>query len=267
MRIGRYIAGGRKPWAIGYAEYKNRALRRILRDESLLDRFRRRAALPDGYGSRLDERLVEYPWLVARLGVAAGRLLDAGSTLNDREVLALPALRARSVVISNLTEEPVILGEHVSYVRGDLRLASFRDGCFDEVACISVLEHIGMNNTFIYSPDSRRNESRPQDYVKAVRELKRVLKPRGRLLLTVPYGRYENHEWLQQFDRDHIRAVCDTFDGTACNVDYYKYAGSWQIADESACTESRYFDIHRRGALEPDYVAAARAVACVELVH
>ena len=64
-----------------------------------------------------------------------------------------------------------------------------------------------------------------------------------------------------------IRTVVDVFGGSTCNVTYYKYFDDgWQIADADACNGCSYFDIHNRSDYEPDYVAAACAVACIELV-
>ena len=33
----------------------------------MLDRFAQGLALPEGYAPRLDERVVEYPWVLSRL--------------------------------------------------------------------------------------------------------------------------------------------------------------------------------------------------------
>jgi len=83
----------------------------------------------------------------------------------------------------------------------------------------------------------------------------------------VPYGRYENHGWLQQFDRERLESILDVFGGTPTTVAFYKYfADGWQLVDADACGDCRYFDMQRRKDYEPDYVAAARAVACAELV-
>ena len=124
-----------------------------------------------------------------------------------------------------------------------------------------------MNNTFLYSQDPRFNEFRPDDYQDVIREFKQLLKPGGKLFITVPYGRYENLGWLQQFDYPRIETVLEVFGGSASNVAYYKYfTDGWQVVDADACADCSYFDIHNRSDYEPDYVAAARAVACIEMV-
>ncbi len=266
-KIKKYLTSGCKPWTEGYKEYKEMVLRDVLSDQDLLDCFLHNRVLPVNYGFRIDERVVEYPWVLARLGVAERFLLDAGSALNYEYILDHPTLRNRSVVIYNLSPEGVVRRSNVSYVYGDLRRTILKSECFDEIVCISTLEHIGMNNTFIYCKDSRFNEFRPDDYQDVVREFKRLLKPGGKLFITVPYGRYENLGWLQQFDRQRIETVLEVFGGSASSVAYYKYfADGWQVVDTDACANCSYFDIHNRSDYEPDYVAAARAVACIEMV-
>jgi hypothetical protein len=82
----------------------------------------------------------------------------------------------------------------------------------------------------------------------------------------VPYGRYQNLGWLQQFDCGMVKKVLDIFQGTSSDVTYYKYfSDGWQIANADMCAHCCYFDIYSRPFFEPDYVAAAHAVACIEM--
>ena len=266
-RIRKYLASGQKPWTPGYAEYKEKFLGEALRDKDLLASFRRNKTLPAQYGFRLDERVVEYPWILTRLGIAERLLLDAGSALNFPHLLDLPEMKSRSVVIYNLSPESVVKRSNVSYIYGDLRRTILNSEYFDEIVCISTLEHVGMNNTFLYSKDIRFDELRTDDYQDTVKEFKRLLKPGGRLFITVPYGHYENLGWLQQFDRQKVETAVEVFDGSSSSIAYYRYsADGWQIADADACADCSYLDIHHHPNYEPDYVAAARSVACLEMV-
>ena len=64
-----------------------------------------------------------------------------------------------------------------------------------------------------------------------------------------------------------VKAVIDAFGTSPESVAYYKYsADGWQAADADACADCFYFDIHNSPGYESDYVAAARAVACIEMV-
>ena len=266
-RITKYLTSGRKPWARGYSEHKERIINSVLKDKELLDYFLHSRVLPSRYGFRIDERVVEYPWVLVRLGVAGQLLLDAGSALNYEYILAHPVLRNRSVVIHNLSVENVVKRNKVSYIYGDLRHTSFRSECFDEIVCISTLEHIGMDNTFLYSKDKTFKESKMDDYKLVVREFRRLLVLGGRLFLTVPYGKYENMGWQQQFDEKMVREVFKEFGGKNFEVTYFKYTNDgWQVSKAQECNECVYFDIHKRKDFDSDYAAAARAVACIEMV-
>jgi SAM-dependent methyltransferase len=215
----------------------------------------------------VDERIVEIPWLLGRLTEEPRVMLDAGASLNHDFLLDMAPLQTRRVIMCALSREKRLVGDHVAYVLGDLRHAGFRDESFDEIVCISTLEHVGLDSTRVYSRNARWRESRPDDYREAVREFRRLLKRGGRLLLTVPYGRYENHGWLQQFDRECLNSVLQVFGGQTNAIAFYKYlADGWQLTDADACGDCRYFDIQSRRDHEADYVAAARAVACMELV-
>lgn len=267
-RIGRYLASGRRPWTTGYEEYKQRAIRSALNDDALLAQFRMSGELAPQYGYRIDERIIEYPWVLSRLEEGGrGFLLDAGSTLAHPFLQGAVGLRDRSVVVYDLAINGVLATSHARYIRGDLRQIGIRTASFDQIICISTLEHVGMNNAFLYAKHPQFNENRPNDYSSVMREFARLLRPQGRLLMTVPYGQHEDHGWWQQFDRRKIAMAIRDFGASEIHEAYYKYSeDGWQVADADDCSACRYFDIHRRREYDADYAAAARAVACIELV-
>jgi len=67
---------------IAYYEAREQEIRRVLGSPAILQTFLKSEALPKNYGRGLDERIVEYPWLMSRLGNRSSKLLDLGSTLN-----------------------------------------------------------------------------------------------------------------------------------------------------------------------------------------
>ena len=108
--------------------------------------------LPDGYGVDLDERIIEYPWLLSHLPSGPGLLLDAGSALNFRFLLDLPALAAKTVHICTLAPERQSFWElGISYTFQDLRRTCYRDAFFDHVVSLSTVEHIGLDNGRFYT--------------------------------------------------------------------------------------------------------------------
>jgi SAM-dependent methyltransferase len=175
---------------------------------SLLDSEKWRAIfasggqLPPGLGAGFDERVVEYPWLFSR-GLS-GRVLDAGSVLNHRHVVErlLPAIDDLTIV--TLAPEPVAFTSlGISYLYADLRNLPLRDDWFDEIVCLSTLEHVGMDNAG-YGAAGPQAEDPREDAAQALRELLRVVRPGGRIHLSVPFGRREDLGWLRQLDRDDV---------------------------------------------------------------
>lgn len=265
VKIQSHLLTGRKPWTAGYVDYRQDFASRAIRDPYLCERFRSNSELPKGYGMRLDERVIEYPWVISRLSESEAPLLDAGSTLNHSGILEFPALQNKPIIVYNLTPEQTIRRANVSYVYGDLRRTIFKDESFREIVCISTLEHIGMDNT-LFTQDKHYKEFRPLDYRAVMHEFRRLLAPSGRLLLTVPYGQYQNCGWLQQFNYELLNDAIRTFDGTVSDQAFYRYTrDGWILTDARDCSNCEYYDYTRESNYDWDYAAAARAVACVEL--
>lgn len=262
-----YVLSGKIPWYPGYNEYRIAQIEQALSNRDAMVAFRDFTRLPIGYGNGIDERMVEYPWLLSRIGTSS-IVLDAGGTLNHDWILARPELNRKRVVIYTLAPESYVKHtENVSYIYGDLRETVLRNDQFDLIACISTLEHVGMDNTVFYSKQVRYAEQRPEDFLQVVDELKRLIKPGGRVLVTVPYGAEQNHGWFQQFTSERVQLLLDRFQPIQTDVRYYAYSSTgWQIATAEECNDAVYFDFHRDGRKRnSDNAAAARAVACIEL--
>jgi len=275
-QIQDYIAAGRLPFSPGYDPYRWNVIQRTLVDDGLMERFRRYETLPAGYGQYLDERVVEYPWLLSRLEPATKLLLDAGSTLNNLRLLECSTLAPYEKYIVTLAPESVCYWEHgISYIFGDLRSLLFRDDYFDVITCISTLEHIGMDNTLIYTGDGSYKEYVQDDYLNAVRELRRVLKPGGKCYVTVPFGQYQYDVFQQQFDVEMLTRVEEAFKPSNVTEYYYKYSETgWNTATQADCKDARYFNVHKtkyfdknsKLDFEADKAAAARAIAALEMI-
>jgi len=237
-----------------YGPARSRVVGDALLDGALLDRFRRSARLPEGYGLGLDERVVEYPWLLAHQ--RGGPALDAGSTLNHAQVLDRFLEPLAPLHIATLRPEAEALTERgISYVYCDLRDLPLRDGRFRTVVCASTLEHVGMDNArYGEAGDSAADPD--AEARRALRELVRVAARGATILVTVPYGRAEDHGWFRQLDRAGVEAIVEGLAGaTKATVTVYAYGpAGWQLSDLDAAAQARY----------GDGVPAAQAVACIE---
>ena len=179
---------------------------------------------------------------------------------------------------------PILHGEPIcfwhkgiSYLFGDLRDIPIRDGYYDTIACISALEHVGFDNTY-FSESQVHREHRTEDFLLAMRELGRVLKSGGSLLLTVPFGAHHCYETFQQFDRKTLHQAVEAF-GKSSEVQetFFRYtSGGWQEAVAEECADCEYAKWAAKAweqkewpeslPVEADRAAAARAVACVRLI-
>lgn len=265
LRLNYYRIRGYRPWTTGYTVFRNRLIQQTICDPAMLERFKNFSQLPEGFGVRLDERVIEYPWVLSKLSDESELLLDAGSVLDFQFLLEHPRLASKRIVTYTLAPEGVVETPLVSYIYGDLRETILRSELFDTIVCISTLEHVGMNNGLLYTQDILYDESKPVDYRLVVKEFHRLLKPDGRLLLTVPYGRYEDHGWLQQFDNSLLQDVLNTFGGRALVYFYIYSVHGWNVATREQCDNASYHDIHQTEEMQDDFAAAARAVACVTL--
>ena len=272
-----YLCRGRLPLTVGYREYRTRYVRKIIGNDNVLKLFNAGQELPVGFGVRLDERVVEYPWVLSRLARYGEKLrvLDAGSTLNYEAILQHPAVKRHKWSIVTLVQETECFWDlGISYLYEDLRSLPCKEEWFDAITCVSTIEHVGMDNVLVTREKSHR-ENRPQDFLSAVREMRRVLKPGGALFLTVPFGRYEHHGWLQQFDSSMLSALISEFRPQTVEKTFFRYTEQgWKLAEEEECADLYFSDVMRnkhasrkdrvRG-FPPDYAVAARAVACIEL--
>ena len=198
--------------------------------------------------SELDERAIEIPWALSRVG-GDERVLDLGTAnAEPAYVASLLAAPARELVAADLVEVDV---PGLRSVVADARELPFPDRSFDLVLCVSTLEHVGRDNR-VYGVESAREGGIEE----ALAELRRVLDRRGRLVVTVPCGEREEHEWfLQDEPAGWNRAFLQAGFAVEAQETYERRSEGWRAADEFDPTGVRYGE---RG-------AGASAVLCTEL--
>jgi hypothetical protein len=261
--FGRRFPPPEVPWTEEYADLHLRFVSEMLDTERVLKRFAGGRRLPRAYGVGLDERVVELPWLLAQR--PSGRVLDAGSSLNHAHMLdrLLPLVDALHVV--TLLPEKVSFPERgVSYLYADLRDLPIRDGFYDAVVCVSTLEHVGMN-TARFGGRTVRDEDPAAEARKALTELRRVAKAGAPLLLTLPYGRQEDHGWFRQLGRADVEELLDELGRPDVTVYAYSAEG-WQLSSLDDASEARYHEHGSDPMAVPDRAAGARAVVCIKAV-
>jgi SAM-dependent methyltransferase len=196
----------------------------------------------------LDERGIEIPWALSRLG-RAERVLDVGTAnAEPAYVAALLDAAPNELVAADIVETDV---PGLRSVLADVRDLPFPDRSFDLVLCVSTLEHVGRDNR-VYGADAT-GEGGIDD---ALEELRRVLDRRGRLVVTVPCGEREEHEWFVQDEPSGWNeAFLAAGFAVVAQETYERLAQGWRAADPFDPKGVRY---RERG-------AGASAVLCTEL--
>jgi SAM-dependent methyltransferase len=195
-----------------------------------------------------DERVIELPWVLSRL--RPGRALEVGYAFAEPPYLAA-LLRAGFDELTgvDLADADV---PGMTTVRADVRDLPFADASFDLVLCVSTVEHVGADNTGYGLEAEDDGGSR----LNALRELRRVLAPSGRLLITVPCGEPGDYGWFRQED---VRGWTRLFARAGFFVEeqevYELTDEGWRSSPELEAAGLRYGD---RG-------PAASAVLCAEL--
>ena len=107
--------------------------------------------------------------------VAPGcRLLDVGCGIGDNlRIFVTSGLELHGIEYSEVSARHAarLLGDHAEVRTGSATALPYPDASFDAAICIEVLEHVG-------------------DDVAAIKEISRVLKPDGLLVMSVPYRHY-----------------------------------------------------------------------------
>ena len=175
-----------------------------------------------------NERIVEVPYVHRHLPYPfRGRALDVGCC-ESQIVLEVASLGFEAWGID--IRRPPIEFPGIKYVLGDVRKTDFANGFFDVVIACSTVEHIGL----LTYENTVRDDGGDRD---AIREMRRILQPTGRLILTIPCGQTSATNWYRAYDHSAILSMVGDAGFSIENEDYWLRQGfswiptTWNVAE------------------------------------
>jgi ubiquinone/menaquinone biosynthesis C-methylase UbiE len=182
-------------------------------------------------GPKQSERIVEYPFIFENLQdlPRGARILDVGCTPSILPV-ELAALGYKVWGI-DLVEYP---GSHpnFTFVKGRIEKTSFPDEFFDVVTCVSTLEHIGLYG-FLYTFTDIEGDK------KAMKEIARVTKKGGKILVTVPYGTSYTSVNYRVYGAERLRRLTESLKTDKLIIYMYKQ-DKWSYCTEEEAAGAPY---------------------------
>lgn len=185
--------------------------------------------------AEVSERVIEYAFVVKHLkNLSGGKVLDVGCTNPGNCLSTILAAMGFDVYGIDLHEFKVRYSK-LNFSIQDIRATSFPDQFFDRIIAVSTIEHIGLGGRYGIT------ESDPEGDKKAIKEMLRILKPDGKLLVTVPYtNKFTVMASLARFyDRQRLRDYL--FDNLLIEAEEYAVIdekGYW-----ATCTELRASEV------------------------
>ena len=128
------------------------------------------------------DRYIEYPFAIRNLPAAPAKILDVGSASTFFPLLlASFGYQTHAVDIRKYSILNRLSYENFTFHQGNIIKTSFPDNHFDAITAISTIEHIGFSGRYGNIEDLSADK-------KALAEMKRILRPGGLLILTIPFG-------------------------------------------------------------------------------
>lgn len=188
------------------------------------------------FGIDDSERCIEIPWAISCYN-GEERILDVGyANAEDRYLEQLLSLNIKELHGIDIIEKNV---EGIISHKSDIRNTNFPDQFFDMIYCISAIEHIGRDNS-AYKKDFC--EYSKDGDIEALSEICRITKDGGKIVITVPFGKYHNYGWFIHYDEERWNKLIKSVNCNTIREDFYKYDNGWHSCEEHELKEILYKD-------------------------
>ena len=152
----------------------------------------------------INERVVELPFVFTNLPKSKKtKILDVGCCEN---ILPIQLASLGYEVTGMDIRDYQLTHPNFTFMKDDICYTKLKKNSFDLITCISVLEHIGLDT--IYGKSDKKSSDK-----KALKSILDLLKPKGKLLLTVPVAnRFSQSEFMKIYTPQKLHQILKYFE-------------------------------------------------------
>lgn len=173
------------------------------------------------YAEVVSERIVEYPKVISEITKnlkPGAKILDIGCYYSNLPIqLASMGYKVTGLDLQRYT----LTHPNFKFLQGDVRSIKFQNK-YDAVSLVSTLEHIGLGYYGEYKEDSGDRAT--------MRALYKLLKKKGLVFLTVPFGLKSQNDSYKTYDWETLIRVLKGFKVKKAMF-YISINGKWTPAD------------------------------------
>jgi len=153
------------------------------------------------YVQKSNERVVEMPFVFQNLNLKQeAKILDFGCTDSKLPIeLASLGYKVTGTDLRNYK----LKHPNFNFIKGDFQKNKFGNESFDAITAISAIEHCGLS-------DYGEDRFEQGDY-KIVKEMHRILKPKGQFIITLPFGKKGRTPGYRIYDLESLHILLKDF--------------------------------------------------------
>lgn len=149
------------------------------------------------------EKLIDWGWICTSLPSGPKRALEIGPGKSPI-IPAMLCLGYQVTAVDTSADPTSILGGF-DFVPGDFAKFSSEEK-FDVIVACSVVEHLGLTGRYNSTEDVDGD-------LRAMRQIRNLLQPSGKLLITIPVGRDALHKpWHRVYGRERLPKLLEGFE-------------------------------------------------------
>lgn len=175
------------------------------------------------------EKLFDWAWVCTNLPPGPRCALEIGPGKSP----IIPAMLSMGYDVSavDTSADPTLFIDGFSFMRGDFNDVQW-ERKFEIVVACSVVEHFGLAGRYDSKADADGD-------LKAMRRIRTLLEPAGKVLLTVPVGQDAVHKpWHRVYGRERLPKLLDGFKMVRGRFLQKKPGGAWYCTTQEGALDT-----------------------------